>query len=62
MAENEKENSSDYPYESELETDLDAKTADRPRGMALHTKILMGLLVAILVALAANSALGGSHP
>jgi DAACS family dicarboxylate/amino acid:cation (Na+ or H+) symporter len=62
MAENEKENSSDYPYESELETDLDARTADRPRGMALHTKILIGLLVGILGGLAANSALGGSHP
>ena len=52
----------DYPYENELETDLDDKTADRPRGMALHTKILLGLLAGVLGGLAVNWGLGGSHP
>jgi dicarboxylate/amino acid:cation (Na+ or H+) symporter, DAACS family len=52
----------DYPYENELETDLDDKTADRPRGMALHTKILLGLLAGVLGGLAVNWGVGGSHP
>ena len=52
----------DYPYENDLETDLDDKTADRPRGMALHTKILLGLLAGVLGGLAVNWGLGGSHP
>jgi dicarboxylate/amino acid:cation (Na+ or H+) symporter, DAACS family len=49
-------------YERELETDLDDKTSDRPKGMALHTKILIGLLVGVLGGLAANMSLGGAHP
>jgi dicarboxylate/amino acid:cation (Na+ or H+) symporter, DAACS family len=47
---------SDLPddYERELDTDLDDKTPDRPRGMALHTKILIGLVVGALSGLAVN--------
>jgi dicarboxylate/amino acid:cation (Na+ or H+) symporter, DAACS family len=60
MAENEKILADDY--ERELETDLDDKTHDKPKGVALHTKILIGLLVGVLGGLAVNWSLGGSHP
>ncbi|HEY8559701.1 MAG TPA: dicarboxylate/amino acid:cation symporter [Pyrinomonadaceae bacterium] len=52
----------DYPYEQEVETDLDDKTPDEPSGMALHTKILIGLLVGVFGGLAVNWTLGGSSP
>src|SRR5688572_23509921 len=41
-------------YERELSTDLDDKTRDKPKGLALHTKILIGLLVGVVVGLAVN--------
>ncbi|HEX8267794.1 MAG TPA: dicarboxylate/amino acid:cation symporter [Pyrinomonadaceae bacterium] len=41
-------------YERELETDLDDKTADKPRGIALHTKILIGLVVGVLAGIVVN--------
>ena len=70
MAENNQENNeredfpkrNDYPYEQELETDLDDRTPDKPTGMALHTKILIGLLVGVFGGLAINWTLGGSNP
>lgn len=49
-------------YERELDTDLDDKTADKPKGMALHTKILIGLLVGVLGGLIVNYAVGGDNP
>ncbi len=49
-------------YEQEFRTDLDDKTDDVPRGMALHTKILIGLAVGVIGGLAANWSLGGDHP
>src|SRR5687768_8573931 len=49
-------------YERELDTDLDDKTPDKPSGMALHTKILIGLLVGVVGGLAVNWTLGGSEP
>jgi DAACS family dicarboxylate/amino acid:cation (Na+ or H+) symporter len=49
-------------YEQELRSDLDDETADKPKGMALHTKILIGLLVGVVGGVAANMTLGGSHP
>jgi dicarboxylate/amino acid:cation (Na+ or H+) symporter, DAACS family len=52
----------DYPYEREVETDLDDKTPDQPKGMALHTKILIGLLVGVLGGLLVNYTLGGENP
>ncbi|MCU1287952.1 MAG: sodium:dicarboxylate symporter [Acidobacteria bacterium] len=48
-------------YESELKTDLDDDTPDQPKGMALHTKILIGLLVGVLGGLIANRVVGGSN-
>jgi DAACS family dicarboxylate/amino acid:cation (Na+ or H+) symporter len=62
MPETDKERGGEYPYESELETDLDDKTPDRPRGIALHTKILLGLLAGILGGLVVNWGLGGADP
>ena len=50
MSENERIPSDDY--ERELDTDLDDKTRDKPAGMALHTKILIGLLVGVIGGLA----------
>ncbi|HMQ04888.1 MAG TPA: dicarboxylate/amino acid:cation symporter [Pyrinomonadaceae bacterium] len=50
------------PYESELTTDLDDKTPDKPSGMPLHTKILIGLIVGVAGGLTANWVLGGKHP
>lgn len=49
-------------YERELTTDLDDETPDKPKGVALHTKILIGLLVGVLGGLAVNWTLGGTHP
>lgn len=70
MAENNQENNErenipatdDYSYEKELRTDLDDDTPDKPKGMALHTKILLGLLVGVVGGLAVNWTLGGSSP
>src|SRR5688500_1689252 len=69
MAENNQENNEqrnipteDYSYEKELRTDLDDDTPDKPKGMALHTKILLGLLIGVLGGLAVNYIFGGSHP
>lgn len=70
MAENNQENNQrendsvtgDYSYEKELRTDLDDDTPDKPKGMALHTKILLGLLIGVVGGLAVNWTLGGSSP
>lgn len=60
MAENNKIPTDDY--ERELTTDLDDDTPDKPKGMPLHTKILLGLLVGVVGGLAVNWTLGGTHP
>lgn len=49
----------DYKYERELKTDLDDDTPDQPKGMALHTKILIGLLVGVIGGVIVNKILGG---
>jgi dicarboxylate/amino acid:cation (Na+ or H+) symporter, DAACS family len=63
MAENDQDKKQNNPaadeYERELDTDLDDKTRDKPEGMALHTKILIGLLVGVIGGLIANKTLGG---
>ncbi len=46
-------------YEREQTTDLDDETPDKPKGMALHTRILIGLGVGIAAGVAANYFLGG---
>jgi dicarboxylate/amino acid:cation (Na+ or H+) symporter, DAACS family len=62
MSEENKNNGDDYKYERELETDLDDKTPDKPTGMPLHTKILIGLLIGVFGGLAVNWTLGGNNP
>ncbi|MDQ3804400.1 MAG: dicarboxylate/amino acid:cation symporter [Acidobacteriota bacterium] len=49
-------------YERELTTDLKDATPDRPKGMPLHTRILLGLAVGVVAGVAANRLLGGDHP
>jgi len=62
MSENDKNQIPTDDYERELATDLDDKTRDKPKGMALHTKILIGLLVGIIGGLVANQIFGGDNP
>ena len=62
MAEQNIEQLPAHDYERELATDLDDKTPDKPKGMALHTKILIGLLIGVLGGLTANWVLGGNNP
>ena len=61
MSENDKEIIPEDDYEQELATDLDDDTPDKPKGMALHTKILLGLLIGVLGGLTVNWTLGGSN-
>ncbi|GIU83057.1 MAG: dicarboxylate/amino acid:cation symporter [Acidobacteria bacterium] len=49
-------------YERELTTDLDEETPDKPKGLPLHTKIFIGLLVGAIGGLIVNRMLGGSDP
>jgi DAACS family dicarboxylate/amino acid:cation (Na+ or H+) symporter len=49
-------------YEQEVTTDLKDTTPDKPRGMPLHRRILVGLLVGILSGLVVNAVLGGDDP
>ena len=62
MAEQDKDQIPTDDYERELATDLDDDTRDKPKGLALHTKILIGLIVGVAGGLAANWALGGNDP
>ncbi|HEX6046183.1 MAG TPA: dicarboxylate/amino acid:cation symporter [Pyrinomonadaceae bacterium] len=48
-------------FEREVGTDLDEETPDKPKGMALHTKILLGLLVGVLAGIGANKQWGGDN-
>ncbi|MCS6874429.1 MAG: dicarboxylate/amino acid:cation symporter [Pyrinomonadaceae bacterium] len=49
-------------YERELTTDLDDETADKPRGIPLHTKILIGLVIGVVAGLIVNRSIGGADP
>jgi DAACS family dicarboxylate/amino acid:cation (Na+ or H+) symporter len=62
MTDDPKKTIPDDEYEQEFRTDLDDKTADKPRGLALHTKILIGLIVGVGAGLICNEWLGGNHP
>lgn len=48
-------------YELEETTDLKDTTPDKPKGMALHTRILIGLLVGVVAGVASNAILGGDN-
>src|ERR1041384_1559150 len=49
-------------FEREINTDLDAETPDKPKGIALHTKILIGLVLGVVAGVAVNRMFGGDHP
>jgi DAACS family dicarboxylate/amino acid:cation (Na+ or H+) symporter len=49
-------------FEREVTTDLKDRTPDKPRGLPLHTRIVIGLVAGLVSGLAANSLLGGAHP
>jgi DAACS family dicarboxylate/amino acid:cation (Na+ or H+) symporter len=49
---------SDDRYERELTTDLNDATPDSPRGMALHTRILIGLGIGAVAGVATNLMMG----
>jgi dicarboxylate/amino acid:cation (Na+ or H+) symporter, DAACS family len=49
-------------FEREVTTDLDEETPDRPKGMALHTRILIGLAVGVVAGITVNALFGGEHP
>ena len=49
-------------YEREATTDLKDTTADRPKGLPLHSRILIGLGVGVAAGLAVNAGIGGDHP
>jgi Na+/H+-dicarboxylate symporter len=49
-------------FERETTTDLDDETPDRPKGLALHTRILIGLGVGVTAGVLANLLLGGDDP
>jgi len=45
-------------YERELTTDLKDSTPDKPRGLPLHTRIVIGLLVGVVAGLIVNGVFG----
>lgn len=49
-------------FEREVTTDLDEETPDKPKGLALHSRILIGLAVGVVAGVAVNYILGGEHP
>ncbi|HYG80708.1 MAG TPA: cation:dicarboxylase symporter family transporter, partial [Pyrinomonadaceae bacterium] len=49
-------------FEREVTTDLDEETPDRPKGMPLHTRILIGLVVGVVAGVTVNALFGGEHP
>ncbi len=49
-------------FEREVATDLDEETPDKPKGVPLHTKILIGLATGVIAGIAVNQAVGGDHP
>src|SRR5688500_937368 len=49
-------------FEREVTTDLDEETPDKPRGWALHTRILIGLAVGVIAGVGSNYLFGGTHP
>ena len=48
-------------FEREVTTDLDEETPDRPKGLALHTRILIGLAVGVIAGVSVNYGFGGDH-
>src|ERR1043166_519604 len=49
-------------FEREIATDLDEETPDKPKGIPLHTKILIGLALGVVAGISVNEFLGGDNP
>ena len=49
-------------FEREINTDLDEETPDKPKGMPLHTKILIGLALGVISGVLVNELFGADHP
>ena len=49
-------------FEREVGTDLDEETPDKPKGIPLHTRILLGLAGGVIAGISVNTALAGDHP
>lgn len=49
-------------YELDQTTDLKDSTPDKPKGLPLHTRILIGLLVGVIAGVAVNAMVGSEHP
>ncbi len=49
-------------FEREVTTDLDEETPDKPKGLPLHTRILIGLAVGVIAGVTVNYKWGGDHP
>ena len=49
-------------FEREITTDLDEETPDKPKGLALHNRILIGLAIGVVAGVTVNYFLGGDHP
>ncbi|HEX6649171.1 MAG TPA: dicarboxylate/amino acid:cation symporter [Pyrinomonadaceae bacterium] len=49
-------------FEREVGTDLDEATPDKPKGLPLHTKILIGLAAGVIAGITVNELVGGDHP
>ncbi|HVF91524.1 MAG TPA: dicarboxylate/amino acid:cation symporter [Blastocatellia bacterium] len=49
-------------FEREVTTDLDDATPDKPKGLPLHTRIFLGLLVGVVSGVAVNMLAGGDNP
>ncbi|HUE81881.1 MAG TPA: dicarboxylate/amino acid:cation symporter [Pyrinomonadaceae bacterium] len=49
-------------FEREITTDLDEETPDKPKGLALHNRILIGLAIGVIAGVTVNYFLGGDHP
>jgi DAACS family dicarboxylate/amino acid:cation (Na+ or H+) symporter len=48
-------------FEREITTDLDEETPDKPKGLPLHTRILIGLGVGVVAGVATNYLAGGEN-
>ncbi|MCA1606126.1 MAG: cation:dicarboxylase symporter family transporter, partial [Acidobacteria bacterium] len=48
-------------FEREVTTDLDEETPDKPKGFALHTRILIGLAVGVIAGVVVNRVFGSDH-
>lgn len=49
-------------FEREVTTDLNDQTPDSPRGLSLHTRILLGMIIGAVVGISGSMLLGPDHP